>query len=133
MTGVREHDGKNVVERWDQIFKALSAEPRRQIVVSLRDVSAGEPVSLPDAAVNPNVPVDIDELRQALYHQHLPLLAEIDVIEWETDPLVAYRGPRFEEAAIVFDSLYASAADIPDSLVVGCQRLEEERHRRRTD
>lgn len=41
--------------------------------------------------------------------------------------MVAERGSRFDEVAAVFDALHAEAADIPDSLVVGCQRLEAER------
>jgi len=55
------------------------------------------------------------------------MLAEMDFITWETDPLVASRGPRFDEVAVVFDALHSTADSIPDSLVVGCQRLERER------
>ncbi len=33
----RSGDGIRAVERWDEVFKAVSAEPRRQIVVSVMD------------------------------------------------------------------------------------------------
>nr|WP_241154961.1 hypothetical protein [Halorubrum sp. CSM-61] len=51
----------------------------------------------------------------------------MEFVEWERDPLVASRGRRFDEVAVVFEALHSSASAIPDSLVIGCQRLEEER------
>lgn len=69
----------------------------------------------------------MDRLRQQLIHSHLPKLEELELIEWDTDPFVATRGRRFDEIAVVFEALHTFAADIPDSLVVGCRRLETER------
>lgn len=77
--------------------------------------------------MNPNIPVDLEMLEQELCHYHLPLLAERSFVEWEADPFVASRGPRFDEVAVVFETLHAAATDIPDPLVMGCQRLERER------
>ena len=77
--------------------------------------------------MNPNVPVEAESLRVELYHTHLPILARNEFIEWEMDPLRASRGRRFNEVAVVFESLHSTATDTPDSLVIGCQRLEEER------
>ena len=125
MTGVRFENGKRVIRKWDQMFDALSAEPRRQLIISLVDSPDGVP--LPESAVNPNVPVDPDRLRGELHHVHLPKLADMGFVEWESDPLIAYPGPRFDEVAVVFDALHDHASDIPDSLVFGCQRLERER------
>jgi hypothetical protein len=93
----------------------------------LLDAEPGGSVPLPEAAMNPNVPVEFDELRTELHHVHLPMLAALEFVEWETDPLCAFRGPRFEEVAVVFDSLQSMADRIPDSLVIGCQQLEAER------
>ncbi|WP_254524816.1 hypothetical protein [Natrinema caseinilyticum] len=126
MTVERHKNGKRVIRRWDDVFKALSAEPRRQLIVSLADAPATQTVSLPESAINPNAPADPAVLTQELCHRHLPLLADFEFVEWEPDPLVASRGSRFDEVAVVFDSLHSAATDIPDSLVVGCQRLEWE-------
>ena len=127
MTGVRFENGKRVIRGWNAVFKALSAEPRRQLVVSLLDSPADRSVPLPESAANPNVPPNPDDLRRELFHRHLPMLADMGVVEWELEPFVASRGPRFNEVAVVFDALQAEATDIPDSLVLGCQRLERER------
>jgi hypothetical protein len=78
----------------------------------------------------PNVPPNPEELLRGLHHAHLPMLAEMGFVTWETEPLVAARGPRFDEVAAVFEALHADAACIPDTLVVGCRRLEEERQNR---
>jgi hypothetical protein len=127
MVDIRSENARQVIERWDAIFRALSAEPRRQLLVSLNDSEPSEPVPLPESAMNPNLPVEGESLKTELYHSHLPMLSTVGLVEWEADPLVAYRGPRFEEATVVFDSLQSSAQELPDSLVIGCQRLEEER------
>ncbi|SEV99838.1 hypothetical protein [Natrinema salifodinae] len=124
---VRAENGQRVIEGWDTVFKALAAEPRRQLIVSLVDAPADQPVPLPESAINPNVPADPERLRQELRHQHLPLLGDQGFINWETDPLIASRGPQFDHVSVVFKALHETSTDIPDSLVIGCQRLERER------
>lgn len=130
MTGEHYENGKRVSENWDAVFRALSAEPRRQLVVALLDASPDQSVPLPESAQMPNVPSDPEQLLRELHHVHLPLLAAGDYITWEAEPHLAFRGPRFEEVASVFDALHSKAADIPDSLVTGCQRLEAEQQER---
>ncbi len=124
---VQESQGADVIESWDRVFRALSAEPRRQLVVALRDTPPAQQVSLPEAAISPTVPPKPEQLNLALQHNHLPLLEECGFIEWTTEPFRASRGPNFDEAAAVCDALHENAAKIPDSLVVGCRRLEAER------
>lgn len=123
---VRIENGQRIIEGWNSVFKALSAEPRRQLIVSLLDAPSDQSVPLPESAVNPNVPADPDALRQELHHQHLPMLADRGFINWETEPLSATRGSRFDQVATVFKALHETSTDIPDSLVIGCQRLERE-------
>ncbi|KAA9398836.1 hypothetical protein Har1130_11555 [Haloarcula sp. CBA1130] len=133
MTQQRYQNGKRVIKRWDEVFKAVTAEPRRQLIIALSDAHPDETVPLPESAVNPNVPRDPEVLRQKLYHCHLPMLSDHDFITWDTEPLVAGRGPRFEEVAAVFESLQSNAIDIPEPLVFGCQRLEREQQERLDD
>ncbi|AXR77066.1 hypothetical protein [Natrarchaeobaculum sulfurireducens] len=123
----RYENGTDVIERWDRVFEAVAAEPRRQLIVSLLDREPDQSVRLPESAVNPNVPIAPERLERELKHCHLPLLADGGYIEWESDPFVASRGSRFEEVAVVFETLHSFAADVPDQLVLGCQRLERER------
>jgi hypothetical protein len=131
MTGARFRNGREVIGRWNRVFDAVSAEPRRQLIVSLVDAEPSETVPLPESAINPNVPVDPETLRVELRHNHLPRLAEEGFVEWGTDPLRASQGARFDEVAVVFETLHGASAELPDSLVIGCQRLERERQQRR--
>ncbi|RQG89561.1 hypothetical protein [Natrarchaeobius chitinivorans] len=126
MGGVHHENGEQVIEKWNSVFKALSSEPRRQIIVSLLDAGPDQSVPLPESAMMPNVPPNMRQLRQELHHVHLPMLADMGFITWEAEPLIAARGPRFDEVAVVFEALHAEASRIPNSLVLGCQRLEEE-------
>ncbi|MHC3436653.1 hypothetical protein ACYJ1Y_00810 [Natrialbaceae archaeon A-gly3] len=128
MTVERFQNGKRVIDRWNQVFEALTAEPRRQLIVSLLDAPDDESVSLPEAAASPTVPPEPDPLRIQLRHRHLPMLEDAGFVRWDEEPFQASRGPRFEEAAVVFETLHDNAAAIPDQLVRGCRRLEDERH-----
>lgn len=126
MTVAHYENGEQVSKNWDTVFKSLSAEPRRQLIVSLLDAPPDQSVPLPESAVMPNVPPDLEVLRVELHHVHLPILEENGFITWETDPFVASRGPQFDEVAVVFHALHSAGSDIPDTLVIGCQRLEQE-------
>lgn len=125
VVSMEQRQPKMVIDRWDRVFKAVSAEPRRQLIVALNDVPAGEWIALPDAAISPNVAPETN-LDIELQHHHLPMLEEYEYIRWTPEPFRARRGPYFEDLAVVFDALHHHAQQIPDRLVYGCRRLEEE-------
>ncbi|NGM67698.1 hypothetical protein G6M89_01515 [Natronolimnobius sp. AArcel1] len=127
MSVPRFENGRRVIQNWDRVFEAARAEPRRQLIFSLLDAPPEASVPLPESAINPTVPADPTALRQELIHCHLPQLADRGFIEWERDPLIAMRGPRFTEIGAVLAALESAAPDLPNSLVDGCQRLECER------
>ncbi|QCC60404.1 hypothetical protein NP511_00150 [Natrinema thermotolerans] len=120
-------EAADAVDRWDRIFEILAAEPRRQIVDALLDAPAGESVPLPEVATNPSIDTDLERVRLRLRHHHLPLLERERIVEWEREPLRAYRGCNFEDAGLVLQSLYANAGALPDRLALGCRTLERER------
>jgi len=113
-------------ENWDGVFKGLSAGPRRRLLLSLSDVPPDQSVPLPQHAMKTDSTSDPEAVRRELYHVHLPVLEELGFVTSESEPLAAARGPQFEQVAAVLDSVESEAANLPDSLVVGCQRLEAE-------
>lgn len=123
----RDEPEAEMIGRWNRVFRALSAEPRRQIVLALMEAPPERELLLPEAANPSYLLANPDELAIQLVHTHLPLLAESEFVEWHRDPLRVERGPAFEEVEIVMDSVQTRAADIPSQLVQGCQRLEERR------
>lgn len=128
MTDRRLHDSEGAIGRWDRVFKALAAEPRRQLVAALRDAPADEAVPLPEAAMNPAVRSDPERLGLELRHRHLPLLADADYVEWQSTPFRVSRGARFAEVRAVFDGLAANAAVIPDPLRAEYPLFDRERN-----
>lgn len=127
MSAGQHSDATRVIEGWNRLFSALSAEPRRQIIVALLEAPPERELSLPEAANPPYALQDPEKLYIELQHSHLPVLADGGYVEWERDPLTVSRGLNFEEAAIVLEALQEWADSIPDRLVHGCQRLEEKR------
>lgn len=125
---------REVIERWNDVFRAIGAEPRRQIVLSLlaaSDEGSEEAtwVSLPEAANPSFAPRDPEQLRLKLLHTHLPMLADGDYVVWQRDPFRAARGPTFEEVAVVLGTLRANVDDVPAQLVRGYEQLERARRR----
>ena len=116
-----------MTDRWDHLFTALAANPRRELICSLTDRSPSATVPLPESAMSRNVPPDPEHLRRALIHRHLPMMADLELVDWEREPFVASRGPRFHEIETVMAGVISVSEELPDSLVRGCPELEHER------
>jgi hypothetical protein len=116
---------QNWAGRWDLLYEALSAEPRRMIISSLLDEPPERRVPLPDAAESPNQQKDAETLSIQLRHRHLPLLADAGYVRWEQEPFVVQRGPRFEEPACIIRLVTDSIDELPTSLIDNCKIFQE--------
>jgi DNA-binding transcriptional ArsR family regulator len=114
-------DNNDWAVRWDQLYKALSAEPRRMIISSLLDEPEERRLPLPDAAESPNRPMDAETLCTQLRHHHLPLLADAGYVRWEPEPFVVQRGPRFEEPACIIELVTDTIEELPTALINNCK------------
>lgn len=73
---------------------AVRHEDRRQILFALRDAERWRPsVSEFDGG---RTPVGEPAIPAALYHRHLPKLAEMGLIEWDRETHWVTRGPEYE-------------------------------------
>lgn len=120
-------NGNQVSKHWNAVFDALRSEPRRTLLIALADESPDQPVHLPEGAIRSAVSRDPAQMQVELEHVHLPLLADKDFIEWEREPFVAVRGENFTHVEVVLASIFSQAHMLPDSLVSGCQPLEQAR------
>lgn len=82
----------------NQIFDALSHPYRRRILSLLAEANPRDVADFsPDDIV---VEAEDTELQTvALYHTHLPKLADAGYTEWDRDTHTILRGPRFDEVA----------------------------------
>lgn len=119
----------SIVEQRDRIFDALSAAPRRRLLVSLLESQQGEEVDLPEAAFPEDIDCGGQKHRSHLVHRHLPMLADYDFVRWQTEPFQVRRGPEFEALEPVVRTLAGRTEAVPP-LVVGGHRLEYDSERR---
>lgn len=94
-----QHQNRKVVvsgnrlpsERLDTLLEVLSAEPRRMIVSHLLEHDTAAVGELVDVVVSRSQAWgerdgdNWDQMRSALYHQHLPALAAADIVVYDTD------------------------------------------------
>ena len=112
------------INRWDQVYDALSHVVRRRLLISLHEAGEQTPVVLPNAAGPDSGEPPVHDLEIKLKHHHLPKLADYEYVEWDTSPFQASRGRRFGEIDSVLEPLLAQAGNYPPSLVIGCDALE---------
>ena len=107
-------------EKWDQMYEALSAQPRRMIIFSLLKAPEARWLQLPEAANSSIHPMDSENSAIRLHHIHLPKLAKPGYIYWESDPFRVQRGPHFEEPAFVVRKLTEPGHEYPERLRDEC-------------
>ena len=124
MTTDRRRGRISIDERWDRVFEALSARPRRRVVSALVDVPDERRVLLPDAIQPATLDRDRERLRVELRHRHLPMLADAGYVRWDEKRLTVQCGPEFAEVGAVWERLVDSTDQLPPELVDGCPVLE---------
>ena len=106
----------------------LSAEPRRQVIISLLNEPPERRLPLPEAADSPNLTMEPEELQLVLRHQHLPMLEDAGYIRWDPERSCVQRGPNFREVGDIMAILLDSVGHFPETLIEGCTILEERMH-----
>jgi len=93
---------------FDHCLRALEDERRRIVLAALSDVED------PAATVGLTALSGGEaEVRLALIHQHLPMLADGGYVDWNRDPDRVGRGPRFDDAEALLDLIRTHEDDLP--------------------
>lgn len=100
--------GKSGRDQWNRVLYQLSAEPRRQIITSLSNVPNERWLRLLGDVFRLTDNIDQKAFAIKLKHHHLPSLADVGYIRWESNPLCVQRGPNFEEAENIVQILFIS-------------------------
>lgn len=88
---------------FDGVFRALSDPDRRRLCIALLRADPLEELSVPEGVRVGDS--DIDDLRGAFHHVHLPLLETLGLVEWEAGDSAVSRGPNFGELRPVLEVL----------------------------
>lgn len=96
----------------DDCLRLLSKPHRRSVLLSLHDRGDDDDGALPvaDAVTGPLT----ERVEIALYHHHLPRLAEADVIRWDQENGTVTEGPRFDAIEAFVRALDRNRDRLPD-------------------
>ncbi|WP_058992564.1 hypothetical protein [Haloarcula sp. CBA1127] len=81
-------------QRLSAQLDAVRHADRRQILFALRDTERWQP-SASDFDSDGSL-IGAPAIPAALYHQHLPMLAEMGLIEWDRETHWVTRGPEYQ-------------------------------------
>ena len=98
----------------DQLFTALSHEPRRRVLCELADrPRPDESGDDPRRLVVEDT--DFARLEQELYHCHLPKLDDAEFVDWVPESGSVSPGPRFEDIEPLLSLLDDHREELPES------------------
>lgn len=105
------NDSESQSPTLDRLFRALSHQSRRRILVFLvRTGVADEAVELETfAAEVAETNVDTEQL----YHVHLPYLDETGFVEWNHEQQTVQSGPLLEETESMLELLDQNRSEVP--------------------
>lgn len=101
-------------QAWERIATALANQYRRQLLVALleHNPQADDDVDPLDAAEHSEI--DTEALRIRLWHDHLPLLDELDLIEWNRESGEISKGAKWAEIEPVLTLLEEHQDGLPN-------------------
>lgn len=102
--GTRAHSG-NVL---DDHLDALGDPLRRRLLVNLEEHT---PQDIPESVHEGER--ELETLRMELFHTHLPMLEEEDIVQWHRDAGEVVKGPRFDEIHSLVSLIDAHADELP--------------------
>ncbi|MFP9191480.1 transcriptional regulator [Natrialbaceae archaeon A-CW1-1] len=94
----------------DAFFEALSDIERRRILV---DLLVPSPQTDGGTLAVGAVEQQTTESHVALYHTHLPKLADCGFIRWDRDSNEVTKGPRFEDVRPLLEAIDDQAEELP--------------------
>jgi len=99
--------------RIDDLFSALTNRYRRRLLVGLlQHDSQSDTLELPADVLTTDGPSEA--LSIELYHVHLPMLEERELIEWERETQTVSPGPAFEEIRPLLELMDEHRDELPD-------------------
>ena len=99
--------------RMDRLLHILANKYRRRLLVALLEHN-------PQDEKNPLAETegdDIESLKIAMIHSHLPKLEEAGFIEWDRERHAVRKGPRFDQIRPLLELMQSHADELPDDWI----------------
>lgn len=97
------------------ILMVLANPDRRRILLSLNDEkNHGETIRVTGEDLMDTMNTRRETLKTSLYHNHLPRMDELGIIEWDKETGEIRKGERFEEVAPLLQLMDDNAEDLPE-------------------
>jgi hypothetical protein len=112
----RTTNGRETTPQLTELLPVFANRDRRALLLYLVD---GNPEDVDDMPEHIRVAEHIDddarrELVEMLKTEHLPLLEENDLIEWDRERNVVVRGERFDEIRPLLSLISENRGELPD-------------------
>lgn len=100
---------------FDDAVSALASPERRRLLVALLEHNPQEEITIPEAVHMGDR--ELEDLRNGFFHDHLPVLESLGVIEWNEDEHTVSKGPQFAEIRPMLELLDEHRDELPDGWV----------------
>lgn len=98
----------------DDLFRALANPDRRRLLHALKERDQADEISVPEVVRGGEREVDV--LRRAFHHNHLPMLESLEVITWDREENTVGKGPEFGDVRPALDLMDDHRDDLPDGV-----------------
>jgi hypothetical protein len=93
----------------DELFQTLSHAIRRRVISQLASVEPASQLPVEDV----DFPESDGTVNLCLYHNHLPKLDAVDIIDWDRNDGLIERGEHFPEVADFLETVAEIRDEIP--------------------
>lgn len=101
---------------WSALFTALGDVHRRRLLLSVLETERRDSVVQVPEDVHAG-DCELEVLQVELFHNHIPMLAEVGYVTWNRENHEVRGGPSFERIAPVLELLDAHRDELPGEMV----------------
>lgn len=99
----------------DRALTALANKHRRRLLAALLERDPRNEVPVPEVVHAGEK--ELENLKNEMYHAHLPMLADAGFVRWDRETYTVEIGPQFEEIRPLLELLCEHADDLPGEVI----------------
>lgn len=96
-----------------EALRMMASPYRRRLLFTLLDHNPEDEYAIPETMAE-ETDTQFEQLVTEMYHNHLPLLENAGVIDWDENEKTIKKGPRFQELVPLLTLVYDHQDELPD-------------------